>query len=197
MLSSIHPLGERARHSRWTVTVATYLVGSTAGGAVTGLAAGSAGAALMAVAEPRPAVVAGAVVVMGLAGAGLDVRWGRMPSLRRQVNEEWLARYRGWVYGIGFGFQLGLGFATVVTSATVYAAFALAFLVGSPVGGLTVGALFGATRGVAILTMRRVTTPERLRSAHRRMSALAPAAAGGAITAQLFLAAAAGAVFVV
>jgi sulfite exporter TauE/SafE len=40
MLSSISPLGERARSSRWWVTTAAYLLGSLAGGlALGGIAA--------------------------------------------------------------------------------------------------------------------------------------------------------------
>jgi hypothetical protein len=31
------------------------------------------------------------------------------PSWQRQVDERWLTTYRGWVYGAGFGFQLGAG----------------------------------------------------------------------------------------
>ena len=40
MLSSISPLGERARNSRWWLTTTAYLLGSLAGGiAMGGLAA--------------------------------------------------------------------------------------------------------------------------------------------------------------
>ena len=42
------------------------------------------------------------------------------PGPRRQVNERWLDEYRGWVYGLGFGAQLGLGVTTVITSAATY-----------------------------------------------------------------------------
>ena len=48
----------------------------------------------------------------------------RLPTTRRQVNEDWMGRYRGWVYGGAFGAQLGSGVATIVTSAAVYAAVA-------------------------------------------------------------------------
>ena len=33
------------------------------------------------------------------------------------VHEQWLTRYRGWVYGVGFGAQLGFGLVTIITSA--------------------------------------------------------------------------------
>lgn len=50
----------------------------------------------------------------GLAGLALDLGLGalRLPGPARQVDEDWLARYRGWVYGAGFGTQLGLGVVT-------------------------------------------------------------------------------------
>ena len=32
----------------------------------------------------------------------------------------WLGRYRSWVYGLGFGVQLGAGVTTVVVSSAVY-----------------------------------------------------------------------------
>ncbi|HEV7196178.1 MAG TPA: hypothetical protein VGN19_09570, partial [Pedococcus sp.] len=43
MLSSISPLGERARNSRWWVTTTAYLVGSLAGGLALGGLAGLVG----------------------------------------------------------------------------------------------------------------------------------------------------------
>ena len=52
----------------------------------------------------------------------LELLPGRMPGPRRQVNERWLDEYRGWVYGLGFGAQLGLGVSTVVSSAATYVA---------------------------------------------------------------------------
>src|ERR1700737_74390 len=104
MLASIHPLGERAKHNRWAVTVAFYLLGSVTAGALLGAALGTIGV------HGTPAIVAALCVVAALVDAS---RW-RVPSWRRQVNEDWLRRYRGWVYGIGFGFQLGLGVVTIV-----------------------------------------------------------------------------------
>src|SRR6267143_1292208 len=115
MLASIHPLGERARNSRWGITVTAYLLGSAAGGAGAGAAAGW------------------LVATACLLATAVELRAGglRLPTVRRQVDEDWLARYRGWVYGVGFGFQLGLGAVTIVTTAGVYLAWALALLSGS------------------------------------------------------------------
>ena len=38
----------------------------------------------------------------------LDAAPGGVPSPGRQVNHRWLDEFRGWVYGLGYGAQLGL-----------------------------------------------------------------------------------------
>src|SRR6266542_871057 len=95
MLGSINPLGERARGSRWGVTVAALAVGAVAGGGAIGVVLGGAGHVLLGSVSPvaRVAALAGALV----AGAAFDGRRRglRRPSIRRQVNEDWLGRYRG------------------------------------------------------------------------------------------------------
>src|SRR5437899_2146684 len=113
MLASIHPLGERARNSRYWLTLTAYAVGSVAGGALAGAGAGLVGSLL-----PVPVIV---LVAACAVAAWLEVRGRGWPTVRRQVDEEWVTRYRGWVYGLGFGVQLGLGVVTIVTSPAVYA----------------------------------------------------------------------------
>ena len=49
----------------------------------------------------------------------VDLSNRTVPGPRRQVDERWLDRYRGWVYGVGYGSQLGLGIVTVVIVAFV------------------------------------------------------------------------------
>src|SRR3954470_9223158 len=141
MLSSISPLGERARAARWGLTVTAYVVGSLLGGTAIGAVAGAVGAALPRTWLTSPAAV-WAVVALLLVGLVLDLRSGSQgpPSWRRQVDEAWLARYRGWVYGLGFGLQLGLGVVTIVTSSTVYATVVLAAVTGSGRTGGPAGA---------------------------------------------------------
>ena len=170
MLASINPLGERARRTRFGRTMGWYLVASTLGGALIGAAAGAIGMGLHAVVNPSDLAVGVAVVVVCLVGLAFDVPLGglRLPTVHRQVNENWLARYRGWVYGSGFGFQLGLGVATIVISATVYVALLLALLTGSWIGGAVVGATFGLVRAVPLLAMRRVEDPAGIRRVLRR-----------------------------
>ena len=156
MLSSISPLGERARHSRWWLTTTAYLLGSLAGGLAVGGLASLLGALLpTAVRTSRWALaVVAAVLLVGLV---VDLRNRRsVPSWRRQVDEQWLTRYRGWVYGIGFGAQLGFGLVTIVTSTTTYAAVLLAALTGHLGAGLAIGATFGVVRALPSLLMARV-----------------------------------------
>lgn len=180
MLASIHPLGERARHNRWAGTAASYVIGSGAGGAALGATAGGlgqlVGRAVMAGTGPggrSAAAVALAVAILGAVAGALDLGLGgvELPTLRRQVNEDWLHRYRGWVYGLGYGFQLGLGVVTIVTSAAVYLTFALALLTGSPAAGAAVGVTFGLVRAAPVLAGARVRRAEDLRSRHRRLHA--------------------------
>lgn len=160
MLASIHPLGERAKHNRWSVTVTFYVVGSIAGGTLLGAAVGATSV------RAAPLVIA----LCCVAAAIVDWRIPRLPSWRRQVNEDWLHRYRGWVYGFGFGFQLGLGIVTIVTTAAVYLTFTLAALSGSARAGAVIGAVFGAARAAPLLLLVRVDAPERLREVHARLS---------------------------
>jgi hypothetical protein len=95
-----------------------------------------------------------------------------LPSTRRQVNEDWLDRYRGWVYGIAFGAQLGVGVTTIVTTAMVYATLACALLCPSVAAGALVGVCFGAIRGLSLLPARRAQDPGSLVALHRRAGRL-------------------------
>ena len=171
MLSSIHPLGERGRNSSYLLTVGAYVLGSVAGGLLTGVALGGLGS-MVADILPTGQVLAAIVLLLVVTGVALDTRlFGlSVPSYHRQVNEEWLNRYRGWVYGGGFGFQLGLGFVTVVPTAGIYATFVLAVLSGSVITGALMGLTFGLVRSVMIFLMARVDSPDQLRDAHRRLT---------------------------
>ncbi len=170
MLSSISPLGERARASRWWVTTAAYLIGSLLGGlAVGGLAAGL-GSILPESWRASPWAL-GLVAALLLAGLALDLRIGghSLPSWRRQVDVRWLDRYRGWVMGIGFGTQLGFGLVTIITSSTTYATVLLAALSGDVRVGLLIGGAFGLVRALPSLLMRQVATPEALHAVFERV----------------------------
>ena len=176
MLASIHPLGERARGRRWGITVSSFIAGAGAAGATAGGLLGLAGATVRDHAGLPLGLVVAIVVAAGVAGIALDlgVAGLRLPTVHRQVNEDWLNRYRGGVYGFGFGFQLGLGVATIVTTATVYLTFVLAFLAGSAWAGLAIGAAFGLVRGASLLVAAGVETPRELSALHRRLQRWAP-----------------------
>jgi hypothetical protein len=172
MLASINPLGERARNQRWGVTYAFYLLGSVAGGATLGLLAGLVGLGARDLVDPGAGVAAAAVLAACVVALVVDLHVARLrsPTVHRQVNENWLGRYRGWVYGLGFGYQLGLGVVTVVTTASVYLVIVLAFLTGSLWGGLVIGAAFGVARARPLLAVVGVRSPGELRDVMRRAS---------------------------
>lgn len=186
MLSSINPLGERARRQRFWVTVGWYVAGSLLGGIAIGSLSGAAGSLL-----PSGTWRAIAAVAVCVIGAALDFAGTQPPSIHRQVDENWLTRYRGWVYGLGFGFQLGLGVVTIVTTASVYTTIALALLSGSAVWGAVIGAVFGVARAVAIVLVIHADTPDSLRAVMRRLQDRVSAARLLAVGAQAVAAVAA------
>lgn len=119
-------------------------------------------------------------------GALLDssaLPWS-LPTWHRQVDERWLTTYRGWVYGAGFGLQLGAGVATIVTSAATYATLAAAFLSASWQGGLVVGVAFGAVRSVPLLLTGRLRSAGALHRVTQRVEAAEPAARRFAVAGQ-------------
>jgi hypothetical protein len=181
MLSSITPLGERGRGRRWGATVVAFTLGSVAGGAALGGLLGLAGALLAAAAPPPGPLVLAAAALAAATGLVADLAPGRLalPSVRRQVNEDWLEAYRGWVVGVGFGAQLGAGLATIVTTAAVHLAFVLALLAGSlqrSGAGLALGTLFGLARALPLLAAAEASGPAGLAALHGRLERLAPRA---------------------
>ena len=173
MLSSITPLGERGRANRWWLTVTAYITASAVGGAGVGSVLGGFGEVLL---RSLPGDLVSTrlrlMVLVGLSAAGLAADLGvagaRIPSIRRQVDEQWIGRYRGWVYGAGYGFQLGAGFATIVTSAATWVALATMILTGAWSGGLVLGVVFGTVRALPVLLTAPVRSPLALRNLHLR-----------------------------
>lgn len=192
MLASITPLGERGRSNRWSTTVVAHVVGGAAAAGAQGMVLGAAGSVVAAGQEVRAVLMAAAVA----AAVALDVLGVPRPGLRRQVAEEWIDRYRGWVYGAGFGLQLGLGWATIVTTWLVWAALAGMLLAGGPVLGALVGVAFGLGRVLPVLATVGVADGASLQDLHRRFAvweprfarvALAGSSAAGLVLAVLSL----------
>jgi hypothetical protein len=190
MLASIHPLGERARDRRWGVTVGAYVVASTAAAALLGAVLGGVGAVL----PLTPGVLAALVLAAGALALAADLGAFTLPTIHRQVDKDWLDRYRGWVVGLGFGFQLGLGVVTIVNTAAVYLALAFALLTGSVAGGAVVGTTFGLVRALVILVVAPVRRPDQLRLALRRMHGWRAVSQRAGIAVQALVLAGAGAV---
>ena len=192
MLTSISPLGERARGNRWSLTVFWLGLGAAGGGAAVGAALGALGQASVGVAASSTRLVLLAVACA--AAAAWDLSGRRFPG-HRQVNEDWLVAYRSWVYGGGFGLQLGAAVATVVNTALVPLFMLAALLAGKVTAGLVMGAAFGAVRAATLVLGRQVRTPDDLRQLHRRLDrhadrarrlgAVIAAALGGAAAASL------------
>ena len=194
MLGSITPLGERGRGQRYPVTVGAFLIGAGGGGALAGALLGGIGQLWVGGAR-APALVA--LALAAVVGLALDLRHGGtgLPSVRRQVNEDWFSRYRGWVYGFGFGAQLGVGVLTIVTISTVYVCLLAALLSGSVLVGAAIGAVFGVARWLSALLGIRVVGPDglarlaatimRLDQPSRRVALVAQAAIVVALVAAL------------
>ena len=154
MLATVTPLAERGRGHRYRSTAAWFIAGGTAGGATLGLVMAALACGVRAAAPTTTALAAVAGAVALLAAAS-DTRFGgfRLPFHSRQVNERWLDQFRPWVYGAGFGWQIGAGLATYIKTAALYLMIVLAALTMSP------GIALGARR--AVRTGARAGRPAR------------------------------------
>jgi hypothetical protein len=168
MLASITPLGERGRRASWAVTVSAFGLGSTVAGVGAGAIVGAAGSLVLSGSIADPARLDALAAALAAAIA-LDLLAGATPGPRRQVNERWLYELRSWVYGLGFGAQLGLGVATVVSSAATYVAVIAALLTGDAGRGALVLGCFGAARGLTLLAAAHVRRPAQLLALHARL----------------------------
>ncbi|MDX1447602.1 MAG: hypothetical protein R3246_00955 [Acidimicrobiia bacterium] len=169
MLSSIHPLGERARNNRWAVTITAFTVGAITGGAVVGGLLGWLGSLF----SPREDLTLLVVGALALVAGGLDLIGVRAAGPSRQVNERWIGALRGTIYGFGFGAQLGTGFATFVVTWGVWAVLAAEFLSGSATVGALIGAVFGLGRALAPLAAGWIDRPSRLTRFNASLARLA------------------------
>lgn len=186
MLSSITPLTESGRGNRYWITVGWFILGTLFGGATLGLVA--AGGALLVSAlglSLEAALAAGVVGALITLASDLGPGGWRLPSNPRQVNRTWLDRYRSWVYGLGFGWQLGVGVATFVMSATVYLMVVLTALTGRPTFAFLTVMGFGFVRGLAIIPGARVKTSADLMTLHRTIERFRPHSRAVAVATQI------------
>jgi hypothetical protein len=190
MLSTITPFSERAKGHSYRSTAAWFVLGATVGGATLGsvmflLALGVHSLHLSAAATG--ALAFGAALVAAASDSG--VAGARLPVHRRQVNERWLDQYRSWVYGSGFGWQIGNGLSTYITSAALYLMVVLGALTATAPAALAIGIGFGLVRGLAVLLTRHLGDPASLRSFHRRFADAGPRVGRAVVAVELVAAA--------
>jgi len=182
MLASLTPYAESTRGSRWTITVSSFSIGAITAGACGGLIWSEVGSLLP---GGRWRLIASAVVLVVAFVVDATPLRRRLPLTKRQVNEDWMVTYRGWIYGVGFGAQLGLGFITLVACAAIYATFAIELLSGTVVVGIVLGAIFGATKAAVLLPAGRAKERHSLLALHRRLLALEPLSIAAVVVAEV------------
>lgn len=190
MLSSITPMTEAGRGYRFGSTARWFTLGGLLGGLSKSVLTGAAalGVAALDLSDQTVLGVAAVIVVL-TASIDLGVTGIELPIFKRQVDDAWLRQYRSWVYGSGFGWQIGFGVATYIMTAGVFATIALEVLSGSPVGAVIIGATFGLVRGLAVWLGRSGTSPAALAHIHARLDAWAPASRAAAAWVQVLAAA--------
>jgi hypothetical protein len=187
MLASITPLAETGRGHRYRTTATWFVVGGFVGGATLG-------ALMAALAVVGSALPTGWLLPLGLCAAlvtlaaELGVFGLTLPIHRRQVNERWLDQFRPWVYGAGFGWQIGSGLATYIMTPAIYLMIVLAALSGAPLAALAVGTGFGLVRGFAVLLGRHITDPVSLAAFHRAFQRAEPIVLRVVVTAEALVA---------
>ena len=183
MLSSIHPFGERSRNNAFSQTAAAHVLGSILGGLALGLVAGGVGVVLLSVVSIPVEVRTGLIVAVAGVATILEAtkRERLFPTRTRQVNENWIQNYRGWVYGGGFGAELGFGISTIITTTLIHVLVLAMVLLGNLGAALILGALFGAVRGATVLAAAGVDSPEQLRNFHQRLDQLRSRSRAGAV----------------
>lgn len=169
MLSTITPVAEAGRGHTFRSTSRWFVIGSVGGGLTLGtLMAGI--ATLVDRLGTSPSMALWIVALASLLAAASDGRLAgfHIPGHDRQVNERWLDRYRSWVYGAGFGWQIGVGLATYIMTSALYLLILIGGLTAQPVIAIALGALFGLVRGLAVYLAAGLDSTERLLSFHSK-----------------------------
>lgn len=159
------------------------MIGSTFGGGALGVVGGLAAWFLNATFDPASSVRTIVVVVAAMTALGFEAtnRERLLPSRTRQVNENWIQTYRGWIYGGGFGAELGFGLSTIITTSLIHLLVVSMIFVGSFAAAFSLGLTFGVVRGATVLFARGVDSPEALRSFHHRLDTFRTRSHSGAV----------------
>jgi hypothetical protein len=193
MLSTITPMAEQSRGHRYGVTATWFILGAGLGGLTLGGIAAALAAGLAALDLSTTAALGAGAVLAAVAAAVDAGTFGRKPPFfRRQVDDAWLGTYRAWVYGGGFGWQIGVGLATYIMTAGVVLTALLAVLTTSPAQALLIGVVFGLARGLVVLLGARITSPGALGAVHQRLDALEAPVRWGVVGVQVLVAVVAG-----
>ena len=190
MLSQLTPVGEASRGYHYRTTATWFVLGAVVGGATLGAVMAALAAAVSAIGATSTALL-GIAAGLALLGAVLDsgVLGVMPPFFKRQVNEYWLSKYRAWVYGSGFGWQIGAGVTTYIMTAAVFVTIAFGALTAGPIAALALGVFFGFVRGLAVLLTARSRSTSELFALHRRFDALGEPVRRAVIGVQLAVAA--------
>lgn len=162
-------MAEAGRGHSFRSTSVWFVVGSVAGGLTLGGLMGGI-AYFVAGLKATSNITLSIIAVASLVAAASDGRIAgfHLPGHDRQVNERWLDRYRPWVYGAGFGWQIGVGLATYIMTAGVYLLILVGGLSADPRVALGLGGLFGLVRGLAVYLSAGLDSGEKLLSFHAR-----------------------------
>jgi hypothetical protein len=172
MLSQITPMAEAGRHQKFARTASWFVAGAVLGGVTLGAAIAGIAIALNAAGiEQSTAITLIAGCAFTAAAVDANLFGFGPPFLPRQVNEAWLSRYRAWVYGGGFGWQIGAGVTTYVMTAAVPLMIVVGALSANAWAAVAIGAAFGLARGLAVLLGARLHNPAALIAFHRRFDA--------------------------
>ena len=190
MLSQLTPVGEASRGYRYRTTATWFVLGAVVGGATIGAVMAAFAAAVSGIGVSSTALL-GIAAGCALLGAVVDsgVLGFMPPFFKRQVNEYWLGKYRAWVYGSGFGWQIGAGVTTYIMTAAVFVTIGFGALTAGPVAALLLGVGFGFVRGLAVLLTARSRSTAELFALHRRFDALGEPVRRAVIVVQLAVAA--------
>lgn len=143
MVYGLHQSGRRS-----TAHIA-HLAGAIAGGSLVGAALGWFGHLLKsAIGSAELLFIVTAGLALSYALHELQLVTLPMPQRHWQVPASWRSTYRPSVAATMYGFGLGVGFLTHVTTAAFYAVCGLVVSIGDPVSGAVVFGMYGLGRGL-------------------------------------------------